>query len=232
MLEEYGRHEGAALAKVALQHLFRVYPELRAPALKLLESDASIPAGVQRTLARYGVIAGGGAVSGQMMRMALVMISEETSIVEDVSPSESGEARALISDWAEELAGIAYRRNLVERSLRSIVINFLRVSALSSKDGLSAKAILLTSVNERRRPELEPFNLDAIAEKLFWLELVAIINKNWLLFERIFGDKTVFNDSASIVNDRPDAHAKHLEPSDIALHRRALQWLDERISRV
>lgn len=92
--------------------------------------------------------------------------------------------------------------------------------------------MLFAAVPERRRAELEPFNLDAIAEKLFWLELVAIINKNWLLFERIFGDKTVFNDNASIVNDRPDAHAKSLEPSDIAMHRRALQWLDDRISRV
>jgi hypothetical protein len=62
------------------------------------------------------------------------------------------------------------------------------------------------------------------------LELVAIINKNWVLFERIFGDRTLFNENASIVNDRPDAHAKHLEPSDIAMHRRALQWLDERVA--
>jgi hypothetical protein len=29
MLEGYGRDEGAALAKVAMQHLFRIYLELR-----------------------------------------------------------------------------------------------------------------------------------------------------------------------------------------------------------
>jgi hypothetical protein len=112
------------------------------------------------------------------------------------------------------------------------VINFLRASALAAKDGSTAKTTLLLAVPEKRRFDLEPFNLDTIAEKLFWLELVAIINRNWTLFERIFGDRTVFNENASIVNDRPDAHAKHLEPSDIAMHRRALQWLDERIARI
>lgn len=120
----------------------------------------------------------------------------------------------------------------MERALRSLVINFLRMSALSTKGGTSAKVALLSAIPQKRRDELDPFNLDTIADKLFWLELVAVINKHWQLFERIFGDKTAFNENASIVNDRPDAHAKHLEPSDVAMHRRALYWLDERIARV
>ncbi|MEJ8574156.1 hypothetical protein [Microbaculum marinum] len=232
MLDDYGRDEGAALAKVALQHLFRVYPELRGAALSLLEDGAALPPNLHRTLTRYGITAANGAISGTMMRMALLMIAEEQPIVDESSDSAEGEARSLMDEWAEELAAISYRRNVIERSLRSIVINFLRVSALSSKDGPSAKATLLAAVNQKRRAELEPFNLDLIAEKLYWLELVAIINKHWSLFERIFGDKAVFNRNAEIVSDRPDAHAKQLEPSDIAMHRRALQWLDERIARV
>lgn len=83
MLENYGRDEGAALAKVALQHLFRVYPELKNPALKLLQKDASLSASLQRTLTRYGIASSNGAVSGKMMRMALEMIGEETSASED-----------------------------------------------------------------------------------------------------------------------------------------------------
>jgi hypothetical protein len=160
-------------------------------------------------------------------------------MVSDEEPSVSGQEkigkednRPLIDEWAEELAGISYRRNVMERSLRSIVVNFLRVAALNSKDGQSAKVTLLAAVPEKRRGELEPFNLDAIADKLYWLELVSAINRNWALFERIFGDKTAFNENAGIVNDRPDAHAKRLDPSDIAMHRRALQWLDERIARI
>lgn len=120
----------------------------------------------------------------------------------------------------------------MERSLRAIVVNFLRMSALSAKDGPSTKLLLLAGVPDRRKADLEPFNADSIAEKLFWLELVAIINKNWHLFERMFGDRTAFNENALIVNERPDAHAKRLESGDIAMHRRALQWLDERIARV
>jgi hypothetical protein len=232
MLEDYGRGEGAALAKVALQHLFRVYPELRVPALSLLDSGAQIPASLRRTLTRYGIASAAGSVSGKMIQMALIMISEEAPPVEETFEPGSTEPRPVMSEWAEELAGISYRRNVMERSLRSIVINFLRASALAAKDGSTAKATLLAAIPEKRRSDLEPFNLDTIADKLFWLELVAIINRNWTLFERIFGDKTLFNENASIVNDRPDAHAKHLESSDIAMHRRALQWLDERIARI
>jgi hypothetical protein len=232
MLEDYGRDEGAALAKVALQHLFRVYPELKGPAVSLLKDGGALAPNLQRTLTRYGITTANGAISGRMMRMALMMIAEEQPVF-DESPSQPGsEARSLISEWAEELSAISYRRNVMERSLRSIVINFLRVSALSSRDAATAKATLLAAVNEKRRADLEPFNLDLIAEKLYWLELVAIINRHWPLFERIFGDKSLFNRNAEIVNDRPDAHARQLEPSDIAMHRRALQWLDERIARV
>ena len=232
MLEAYGHDEGAALAKVALQHLFRVYPELRAPSIKLLEDNADLPAGVRRTLARYGIANASGGVSGTMMRMALTMVAEEVPAANEAALTGADEPRPLLSEWAEELAGISYRRNTMERALRSIAINFLRVAALSSKDGVSAKSALLAAVPQKRRAELDPFNLEAIAEKLFWLELVAVINKHWMLFERIFGDKTAFNENAAIVNDRPDAHAKHLEPSDVAMHRRALQWLDDRIARI
>jgi hypothetical protein len=232
MLEEYGRDEGAALAKVALQHLFRVYPELRAPAITLLEERPNLSAGMRRTLSRYGIAGASGNVSGAMMRMALTMVAAEGPAAQANGLVGREEARPLISEWAEELAGLSYRRNVMERSLRSIVINFLRMAALTSKDGHSAKTTLLAAVPQKRRVELEPFTLDAIAEKLFWLELVAVISKNWTLFERIFGDKTAFGENAGIVNDRPDAHAKHLEPSDIAMHRRALQWLDERITRI
>lgn len=231
MLDAYGQDEGAALAKVALQHLFRVYPELRAPSLSLLKDDADISAAMQRTLIRYGILTKNGGISGAMMRAALVMVAEDIPIIEAHSESHI-EAEPLVNEWAEELAGISYRRNTMERALRSLVINFLRMSALSNKSSPSAKLALLSAIPQNRRSALEPFNLETIAEKLYWIELVTVINKHWQLFERIFGDKTAFNDNASVVNDRPDAHAKHLEPSDVALHRRALSWLDERITRV
>ena len=235
MLETYGRDEGAALAMVAMQHLFRVYPELKEPALAMTGQTPRLPPpNLLRTLSRYGISTPAGGLSGTMLHMALTMLDKEPSESTENQPSSvpAQESRSPISEWAEELAGISYRRNVMERSLRAIVVNFLRMSALSTKDGPSAKSLLLAGVPDRRKTELEPFNVDSIAEKLFWLELVAIINKNWHLFERIFGDRTAFNENAIIVNERPDAHAKRLEPGDIAMHRRALQWLDDRISRV
>lgn len=231
MLEAYGQDEGAALAKVALQHLFRVYPELRAPSLSLIENGAALPAGIRQTLYRYGIANAVGSVSGKMMSMALTMVAEDAPATAG-KPDEHTEAKPLVNEWAEELAGISYRRNIMERALRSLVINFLRMSSLMNKDGYSAKIALLSAILEKRRVELEPFNLETIADKLLWLELVAVINKHWQLFERVFGDKNAFRDNANIVNDRPDAHAKNLEPGDVAMHRRALSWFDERIARV
>jgi len=162
LLEAYGRDEGAALAKVALQHLFRVYPELRAPSIKLLEEKPDLTAATRRTLSLYGIASASGAVSGTMMRMALTMVAEETSFIESNAPTDQDEARPLISEWAEELAGISYRRNTMERALRSIAINFLRVAALTAKDGQSSKSLLLAAVPQKRRGELEPFNLEQL----------------------------------------------------------------------
>ncbi len=59
------------------------------------------------------------------MRMALMMIAEEEPLVE-AKASEGEEARPLVNDVGRgELAGISYRRNTMERALRSLVINFL-----------------------------------------------------------------------------------------------------------
>jgi hypothetical protein len=234
LLESYGRDEGAALALVALQHLFRVYPELKGPALSMIGDEEQMAPSTLRTLYRYGVATQKGQVSGAMMRAALEMLAADEAIGHPITENapDPDEIKVPLNEWAEELAAISYRRNILESTLRSIVINFLRMSALSQKDSKSAKAVLLESLQEKRRSELEPYNLDTLAEKLYWLELVAIINKHWPLFERVFGDKSTFNETASIVNDRPDTHAKALELSDVAMHRRALQWLDERISRI
>lgn len=234
LLESYGRDEGAALALVALQHLFRVYPELRIPALSLIGDIGEMAPSVLRTLCRYGVATQKAEVSGAMMRAALEMLAADEAIGHPISADapDPDSIKVPINEWAEELAAISYRRNILERSLRSIVINFLRMSALSQKDSKTAKSLLLESLQEKRRRELEPYNLDTLSEKLYWLELVNIINKHWTLFERVFGDKAAFNEAAAIVNDRPDTHAKALELSDVAMHRRALQWLDERISRI
>lgn len=225
--------EGSSIAHVALQHLFRVYPELREPALGLLESDTNLNPRMKRILARYGICDAKGQISGAMMKAAIEAVSYDSQEPEISTAIKGGNETSIrLNDWAEELSGISYRRNLMEKSLRSIVINFVRVSSLTEKNSPSAKSVILAALPDKRRVELDPFNVDVISEKLFWLELVSIISRNWNLFERVFGDKSAFSDNSKIINDRPDAHAKDLEASDVALHRRALSWFEERLAKI
>jgi hypothetical protein len=92
---------------------------------------------IHRTLTRYGISTPGGVLSGTMLRMALTMLDKEPSELQGSQSSRgpAQESRSPISEWAEELAGISYRRNVMERSLRAIVVNFLRMYALNTKDG-------------------------------------------------------------------------------------------------
>ena len=50
------------------------------------------------------------------------------------------------------------------------------------------------------------------------------------MFEAIFGDKKRFEQAVGLLNDRPDTHAKEIDLADIALQRRELVWLEERVS--
>ncbi|OWZ93037.1 hypothetical protein B9J07_14640 [Sinorhizobium sp. LM21] len=126
--------EGSSIAHVALQHLFRVYPELREPALRLLSSSSELNPKMKRTLVRYGICDAQGRITGAMMKSALELVSFDSH--EAPAPLETkgnADTNIRVNDWAEELSGISYRRNLMEKSLRSIVINFVRVSSLSEK---------------------------------------------------------------------------------------------------
>jgi hypothetical protein len=92
MLEAYGRDEGAALAMVAMQHLFRVYPELKEPALSMTGQRPQLAPNIHRTLTRYGISTPGGVLSGTMLRMALTMLDKEPSELQG-SQSSRGPAQ-------------------------------------------------------------------------------------------------------------------------------------------
>jgi len=131
------------------------------------------------------------------------------------------------SEWAEELALINRRRNILERKLRDFIRFGLK---LSSDKGDSWLDKILRALPEKRRNELISLSADVIMNKLFWLELEAIISKYWQTFEKTLGDKDQFKASMNILNDRPDAHAKPIDLADIALLRKHLTWLEDRIS--
>lgn len=235
-LKDFVRDEGSALAQVALQHLFRVYPEIKGPAIKVANGNAAeVSPNNMRLLGRYGLVSGQGQISGEMVRagLSLVEIEPDTSVVFKHVETESQEFLALaFDDWAEELQVISRRRNVIERRLRDIVVNFLKYSALSLSDKKSAKDRVLMSLSEKRRHELSSYTVDEISQKLFWLELGELIKKEWPVFERIFGDRSAFLQNVMLVNDRPDTHAKSIDKADVALYRRSLAWFEDRLARL
>ncbi|MFK4046435.1 hypothetical protein ACI2KH_15895, partial [Roseomonas mucosa] len=233
-LKEFISSDGTAMSEVALTHLFRVYPELRVPALECEQSRTeSISPTILRALQKYGIIGKGAkpAISGLMMRSGLASLREKIDFgqVANLSVTPPKEESAY-GEWAEELATISRRRNIIERRLREMVSNFIRFSSMSS-GGEGAKERILKCINKQRRSELESFNIDKIMGKLYWLEVMAVVKKEWAIFRKIFGDQAQLNEFASIVNDRPDAHAKDLDQFEIAMHRRAVSWFEEKLDK-
>lgn len=235
-LREFVRDEGSALAQVALQHLFRVYPEIKEPAIKIVNGKSSeVSPNSMRLLARYGLASAQGNVSGEMVRAGLSSIETEpdTSVVFTQIEHSAQETLSLaFDDWAEELQVISRRRNVIEKRLREIVVNFLKFSALSSTDKKSAKERILATLPEKRRAEVGNLGVDELSQKLFWLELGGLIRKEWPLFEKIFGDQDAFRQNVALVNDRPDTHAKSIDRADVALYRRSLVWFEDKLARL
>ncbi len=238
-LSDFIRDEGAAMAQVALQHLFRVYPELRGAALEALNNQfGNIKPSVMRVLFKYGLVtADGKKISGEMVESGLRLVFEEGGNLEAVSPPEvdanTQQRLALeISEWAEELQTIGRRRNLIERKLREFVANFLRFSSLNAPDGPSAKDRILATLLPRRRDEVAGLPLDELVQKLYWLDLKAIISREWSVFGRIFNDRVRMTENFDLINDRPDAHAKNIDYADVALYRRTLAWFEEKLQRI
>jgi len=229
--------EGAIISKVALDHLFRVYPELK-NYCQLCYSNQydKIPKAYINVLEKYGFLTslpdGGVCISG-------VMLKEGLSIVFDTSHNDDSQVITFenpvqddYEDWADELALIGKRRNILERKMRSIVLNFIRQDSLCNKDKPRAKDRILKRIEEKRRKQLENLSPEALMDKLLWTELCIIIDKEWALFGGIFNDKNLFNLNCSVINDRYDAHAKPADLADLALYRRSLTWVESCINAI
>lgn len=233
MVEKFIDNEGCPIAEVALSHLFRVHPEMKQASDKVSSGITStIPEATRRTLRKYGVTNAKDEFSGSMIRKAFNSLAEA-----EINQSQNLDGKQFVAadslgEWAEDLAALGQRRNLLERKLRGVILNFLRMDALQNKrlDHLT-ESVLKTMVDARRKM-LFGLPLDSLFQKLMWLELVNLISVNWQVFEVIFGDKKQFEEHVNLVNDRPDAHAKEWDQADFALYRRSLQWLEDRLSKL
>ena len=131
LVEKFIDVEGAAIAEVALNHLFKVYPEILEPSKDFLEgrkrpkSDALVS-----TLLRYGVLQEknsqvviGSSMIEHGLKLYLGKLANQEPL-EIVATNENTQKDFLkydIEEWAEELASINSSRNKLEKKLRQIV---------------------------------------------------------------------------------------------------------------
>ena len=241
LVTEFIEREGITLAQVAVQHLFRVYPELEPYCMGSLEDAPKVvDSPLVTVLRRYGVLAENAPIrpSGEMVRKALMAYAaskgrnDENEVqASDVGSPTIKDKRAL-TDWADDLAVINKERNLLEKRMRSFVINFIRANNVASKQRGSTKDRLMGAVAGERKPKLNHFTPDELVEQLYWSELVRVVEREWPLFSGVFGDRKQFELATTTVNDRPDAHAKDVDGADIALYRKYVKWLADRIASI
>jgi len=234
MLQEFIQSEGAAVAGVALSHLFRVYPELEPVAIACYERQTTgQPSYLLRILERYGVSTyhpkdRDWVISGHMMKVGIRSHLEQRAgeIPHPIPEQDSRLRFESIDEWAEEIAAIGALRNKLERRMRSMVLNFIRFDAMSNKPKGSAHERVIKCVEVNRRTSMQHLTLDDVFEKLNWAELVALVEREWVLFQSMFGDKAKFRTHCDIINRRYDAHAKDADRADVAEYRRSVNWLE------
>lgn len=240
LLTEFLEQEGGVLSRVAIMHLFKVYPELQNVAINIYKNELEkAPKIYVNILEKYGVIKTNPiSISGEMMHegLKLVMDLVEEQITTDISFNKTPavEVKSNIAynsydEWADELAILNRDRNLLEKKMRNIVINFIRVDSLNSGNKSSVSDRILKVIDSSRKHTFINLSPEQVLEKYTWLELIRIIEKEWSIFEKLFIDKTQFILQCNTVNERSDTHAKDADRSDIAMQRKAVRWLEDKI---
>ena len=115
---------------------------------------------------------------------------------------------------AEKLEEISKRRNALEKSLRKIFRNTLKMNF----GGKKALEKIIAAIPENRRESLRSYNIDTIlspdSSPLFLLDLTHLLKREWELFQHVF--ETEKNKSVLMLQEinqygRPDAHAKSID---------------------
>jgi len=240
LLDGFVSSEGAAISQVALRHLFRVYPELEPFVYECYFGySEKVSRHYLAILEKYGIVSnqqGRYEMFGDMMKEGFKLHLEmATSGAEsNMQPAQSNETKVKMNDlteWADELAVINKRRNMLEKRLRQIALNFIRFDTLNQKSN-SVSDRLLAAISENQRSRHKHLSAEEIIEKFLWTELVSLITKEWPLFSKIFSDKVKFAHDCEIINSRYDTHAKDVDLADLALYRRSLSSLEEAVSKL
>ena len=235
LIDSFVAEEGAAVSEVALRHLFRVHPQLLDATRKCaagMSKEVAEP--FRRVLKRYGVLAPDDSLSGAMIAQGFAALLSVAQTSESDSPLTGAPLpqSAGLDEWAEELAALGMRRNILERRLRELALNFLRFSALSTGKPADVRDRALSILPEEQRESFKHLSAEEVVGRFLWTDLSKLVAKEWPLFSRLLGDKEKFISNCEIINDRFDAHAKSADAADFALYRRSLSFLEERIAKV
>lgn len=231
LCRDFSTTEGAEIARVALENLRRVdTPMFDVFRRCVLGEPVSVREA--RPLVRYGLVrdrAGKVLVESDVAKSGLALL--ERLQAETVTRTDLAQGRPSLelgdAEWAEELASISKRRNVLERKTRDFVRVVLRMTVPPER---SWRETVLAALPQPRRDECAALSSDTLMSRLYWKELGSVMAREWNSFSEFFGDKRRLQQAFELLNDRPDAHAKEVDLADIALQRRELTWLEQRIT--
>jgi len=231
LCRQFAQTEGAEIARVALQNLRRVDRPMFEMLLRCTNKD-SLKVREARPLLRYGLVRQRGDalhIESDLVRFGINLLLNQADRpgIDAGEPTLTRRFELEETEWAEELASIGKRRNLLERKAREFIRVALKMGLPSGKKWIPA---VINSLQASRREELAGLAPDALMSKLYWRELGLIICREWTVFSRFFDDKKKLQNAFEILNERPDAHAKDVDLAEVALQRRELTWLEERIA--
>lgn len=229
LCNEFAETEGADIARVALQTLYRVDKPMYA-VLQRCATTGNVAAREARPLLRYGLVRQRGPnveIQSKLIRYALELLESERAASASVLSRERIGVDLEEGEWAEELAAISRRRNILERKARELIRVALKMGLPPDRNWVDA---VMSALPFKRRAECAGLAPDALMGKLYWIELSSIISREWTIFEKFFQNKRRLQAAFLLLNERPDAHAKEVDLADVALQRRELAWLEERIS--
>lgn len=241
LLKDFLEQEGGVLSRVAIMHLLKVFPELQDVCINVYKRNFdNCPKVYLNILEKYGVIKSQPiAISGEMMKEGIKLFvdiiegnvstivtfpAEETAV--DIKDRLSFEN---YDEWADELAILNRDRNVLEKRLRQIVVNFVRMDSLANRSKGSVTERILKIIDSSKKATFANLTPEQIIERFMWTDLVKLIGKEFILFEKLFGDKVQFQFQALNVNQRTDAHAKDADRADIALQRNAIRWFEDKL---
>jgi hypothetical protein len=113
-----------------------------------------------------------------------------------------------------------------------MVLNFLRLDTLIKPGNANLVERISRFIEEPRKSKFKHLSADEWVEKFNWSDLVRVCEKEWGLFQAMFGDKNDFSAHGRVLNERYDAHAKDADRLKIALYRKSLDYFEERMARV